>query len=182
MVNSQRQHQVSFCTVLLLFVFLTSWGCASIDTKSMTPKTVNLANHHPHSVQIEVLGGAERKFLQAKEIPLDMFKMALSSSIGQFNAFSSVVSADADYLLEITIYGVDMVPVPGKITEEYTLFANWKLIDTESGSVEFQKRISSSCTPSTWDGAGRFTTGPEGAARENIAKGLWDISQLDFTK
>lgn len=187
MDDRQRKHFVISITFLLSFVLLSLMGCHSVDVKSMTPEHINIMNQHPYSVKLDVLGDTKSKhFLGArpKEIPLAMFKSALLSSIEESNVFFSVVNVDPDYLLEITLLDLTQMRTPKKLGMEYSLFSEWKLIETRTGSMKFQKQVYGSFYPPGAQqlGVTGLTVGPEGAARENISNGLRDISQLNLTE
>ena len=165
--------------LLLLLAALLLSGCAWPKANHFIPQSVNLERQHPYTVKIETLGGKKTQFGGLDQVEPGMFEEALKASIEQTKAFSAVVYSGADYHLDVTLYEVKGT---GFIPFEITLFANWKLSDPLSGAIEFQRQIKGVHSSSNIAGGIRATRAAEGAARNNIAEGLRQISMLHLAK
>jgi hypothetical protein len=108
------------------------------------------------------------------------FAQALTEAIASSKIFSEVKQTPpADYLLDVQITNVEQPTMGLNMTVH--MEAAWQLIKTETGTPVLRTPISSSSTAGMGDaivGVERLKLATEGAARDNIEKGLTKISLL----
>ena len=159
---------------LFLYGFLALWGCATPATfEGMVPTSFQTEQNHPETVRVNVTGGQETVALGRPQITNSAFTQALTESITKSRTFSRVIddqSPKADYLLTVTLFSMDKLVFGQTVSME----AGWTLRRGDDGTVVWQESIKSEHT----DADIRLAT--EGAARNNIAQGLRDISKLIF--
>ncbi len=171
----------------LLLLFLCAFvallaGCAATPAKheGMIPTTFETAGKHSKTVSVSVQGGRETKWGTPTNISDEAFMQALVDSITKSQIFSSVVQGkEADYLLTVSIFGMEQ-PLFG-LTYTVKMEAGWTLQRADNGTVVWQESIKSEHTATFSDAFAavtRLRLATEGAARDNIAKGLAKISQL----
>lgn len=175
----------SVSLVVVLAVSSTSWltGCASpASREAMQAISVTPANAHPYSVSVRTAGGNETGAMDVPSIADADFKAAIEKSIVQSGVFKSVIEGKgSDYELSVTITQMTK-PLFG-FSFTVTMEAAWSLVKASDKSVVMRKVIQSSYTASMSDsfaGVTRLRLAVEGAARENIASGLKEISSLNF--
>ena len=171
----------------LLLLFLCTFaallaGCAASPAKyeGMIPTTFETAGKHSKTVSVSVQGGRESKLSTPTQISDEAFMQALVDSITKSQMFSNVIQGKgADYLLTVTLFNMEQ-PVFG-LTFTVKMEAGWTLQRADNGTVVWQESIKSEHTATFSDAFVALTRrrlAAEGAARDNIAKGLAKISQL----
>jgi hypothetical protein len=158
-------------------------GCASpASQEAMQVTSIATTNKHPYSVSVRTAGGGETGAMDSTNISDADFKAAIEKSIVQSGVFKSVIEGKgSDYELSVTITQMTK-PLIG-LSFTVTMEAAWSLIKTSDRSVVMRKAIQSSHTASMGDafaGVTRLRMAVEGAARENIANGLKEISSLNL--
>ena len=107
---------------------------------------------------------------------------AIKETLVKTNLFSKVVDDNsANYSLEVVIFNVG--ELPGGFDMHVTLITNWQVIKIGVSNPFWQEIISSSYTTTVGDAINGFTRiklALEGAARENIKKGIEKLSNLDL--
>ncbi|MBU2590463.1 MAG: hypothetical protein ABIK27_04150 [Bacteroidota bacterium] len=166
--------------LLCIFVALLA-GCASpAKHKGMIPTTFETAKKHPQTVSVNVQGGQESTLSNPFQISDEAFTQALVDSITKSQIFSSVIQdKGADYLLTVFLFNMKQ-PMFG-LTYTVKMEAGWTLQRADNGTVVWQESIKSEHTTTFSDAFAavtRLRLATEGAARDNIAKGLAKISQL----
>lgn len=182
---SQKYLPCNLSSLLLLLLcafaaFLA--GCVSAPAKheGMIPTTFETAGKHSKTVSVSVQGGRETKLLTSTQISDEAFMQALVDSITKSQTFSHVVQGkEADYLLTVSIFGMEQ-PLFG-LSFTVKMEAGWTLQRADNSTVVWQESIKSEHTATFSDAFAavtRLRLATEGAARDNIAKGLSKISQL----
>jgi len=148
----------------------------------MTPAEIPITTQHPHSLSTSVTGGEDTSPLGASKISDESFKSALEAAVLQSKVFSDVISLDgADYKLEVVITNHGF-PLAG-FDMSVTLTTHWTLTSRDQAEPVWQGFVSSKYTARTSDhfyGVARLRMANEGAARENIKKGIQRLSELEL--
>lgn len=171
----------------LLLLFLCAFaallaGCAASPTKyeGMIPTTFETAGKHSKTVSVSVQGGRESKLSAPNQISDEAFAQALVDSITKSQIFSRVAQGkEADYLLTVSIFDMKQPSIGLSFTVKMEV--GWTLQRADNGTVVWQESIKSEHTATFGDAVVALTRrrlATEGAARDNIAKGLAKISQL----
>jgi hypothetical protein len=160
-------------------------GCSSpgpARARAMKPKTLAIEKKHPYSVQIEVAGGRQTDAMDLPQISNQALTQALTKAITDSELFLEVrQSPPADYLLRVDITSLEQPAVGFSMTVH--METAWVLTKTETGSPVLRTPIVSSYTATVGDSikaTSRIKKATEGAARDNIEKGLTKISQLSL--
>lgn len=179
------RNPVSISLLVVLAVSSASGltGCASpASREAMQAVSITSANQHPYSVSVRTAGGNETGAMDMPSIANADFKAAIEKSIVQSGVFRSVIEGKgSDYELSVTITQVTK-PLFG-FSFTVTMEAAWSLVKASDRSIVMRKAIQSSYTANMSDsfaGVTRLRLAVEGAARENIASGLKEISSLGF--
>lgn len=181
---AQKYLPCKLSSLLLLFlcvvVALLS-GCSTpAKHEGMIPTTFETAGKHSKTVSVSVKGGQETSAIGAPRISDEAFMQALVDSITKSQTFSSVVQGKgSDYLLTVSIFGMEQPSFGLSFTVK--MEAGWTLQRADNGAVVWQESIKSEHTATFSDAFAavtRLRLATEGAARDNIAKGLAKISQL----
>ncbi|MDP2279488.1 MAG: hypothetical protein Q8K51_14835 [Nitrospirota bacterium] len=182
---SQKYLPCNLSSLLLLFLCVFAAllaGCVAAPAKhdGMIPTTFETAGKHSKTVSVSVQGGRETKLLTSTQISDEAFTQALADSITKSQTFSRVVQGKAaDYLLTVTLFNLEQ-PMFG-LTYTVKMEAGWTLQRADNSTVVWQESIKSEHTATFSDAFAavtRLRLATEGAARDNIAKGLAKISQL----
>lgn len=178
-----RSAAAGWLAVTLLAAAVMLGGCASpASREGMTVQEVRLVRHHPHSVGVGVQGGSETGALDSPNIDNAEFKAALESSIKAAKLFAAVVQGQGgDYELNVVITRIDKPLFGGSFTVE--MDAGWSLVKAADRSVVMRKAIRSTYTATMGDafvGVTRLRLAVEGAARDNIDRGLRAIAELNL--
>jgi hypothetical protein len=148
----------------------------------MTVSGFDSANKHPQTVSVSTGGGQDTSAMGKSQIADADFAKAISDSISNAKTFSQVIQGKgADYLLNVTIFNMDQPSFGLSFTVK--MEAGWTLRKADTGAVVWQESIKSEHTATTSDafaGVERLRLANEGAAKDNIAKGLSKLSALNF--
>jgi hypothetical protein len=170
-------------TTLLIGLAGALSGCATPATgAAMTVSGVEVARQHQSTVAIDTQGGAETSSMGSSSISDSAFAEAIEASIIENRVFSQVVERDgADYVLGVSIISMDKPSFGFSFT--VSMEAAWSLTDLTTNTAVMRESIVSTYTAGAGDafvGTTRLRLAVEGAARENIRKGLAAISELEF--
>lgn len=170
-----------FAAAIATALFLT--GCASpVTHEAMVPATIQLAKQHAATVTVSTGGGKETNPAWKSQISDEALKQALVESINKNKAFSQVVEGKGGtYLLNVTIFNLTQPNFGLSFTVGVEM--GWTLTKADTGAVVWQESIKSEHTATTSDafaGVTRLKMATEGAARNNVAKGLEKISALSL--
>lgn len=165
---------------LCLFTVLLA-GCASpAKSAAMVARTIpkTSARHDPLTVVVE--GGHETDPMFTPMISNSAFQGALVESLRKADIFRSVeTNAPAKYRLKVRLENLDQPALGFNLT--VTLQADWILTRPPDEHELWRKRILSPYTATMGDafsGAKRLRLATEGAARQNIEKGLAELAEL----
>jgi len=107
------------------------------------------------------------------------FQVALEDSILHYGVFSKVVKGGgADYRLDVTLVRLQQPLVGFNMTVTATV--DWRLADTKSGRILWEKTIVSPYTAqinAAFLGVERLKLANEGAIRESIKQGIEQIAE-----
>jgi len=163
----------------LMLALLAS--CATPATfQGMVADRYDVARQHPASVSVSTSGGSETSATGKTRISNSEFTKALTESINKSRVFSIVVPSGGDYLLQVVIVSLEQPTFGGTFTVK--MEAGWTLKRSD-GTVVWQEAIRSIHAVSVEEelvGVTRLRVATEGAARENIKKGLAKISRLNL--
>jgi hypothetical protein len=156
-------------------------GCATgASHEAMVPTGITAANKHPQSVSVEVTGGQDTDAVGKSQISNESFAQALEQAITQSETFSRVIKGSGqDYRLSVVIAGLEQPSFGLSFTVK--MEAGWTLKRADTGATVWQEAIRSEHTAGAGDafaGVVRLRMATEGAARNNISRGLSRISQL----
>jgi len=166
---------------LIAISFLS--GCSTLATTKAMVSNSPVVNKHNYSISVNTYGGeseSEVKFGSAGVTDEDL-KKAIEESINNSNLFSSVVSNGSDYELNVTIFELNRPSAGFKLTA--SMETAWSLINKNNERVVFKKSIKSSHTTGALDAFAfteRLALAVENAAKQNIEKGLQEISRLNL--
>lgn len=182
----KKSFRILYYTIILFISLLSIIGCSyTANVNTMIPGNYDLKQKHPGSINIIVSGAEEDDSgvdLMMSMITNESFKKALKNSIVNSNLFSEVVDdSDANYLLDVHIANISEPP-PGT-SMHAKMITNWKLVETEINKVIWQDLIITSHTAGAFAafvGTKRIKIALEGAARNNIQKGINRLSAIDL--
>lgn len=162
-------------TAGMVAVLLALGGCAtSANQESMAPVVIESTKKLPHSIRVETRGGSDTGLTDSSNVSNADLKAAIEASIRQSGLFKSVAGGpDGDYLLTVTIAGLDKPMFGGAFT--VTVDAGWSLVRARDGAVVLRKAVRTAHTAQMSDslvGVTRLRLALEGAVRKNIAEGL----------
>ncbi|MCL4456713.1 MAG: hypothetical protein M1147_05660 [Nitrospirae bacterium] len=170
-------------SLLLLLCSVVAFlaGCATpAKHEGMIPTALEVAGKHSKTVSVSVQGGQETTWMSSSKISNEAFTEALVGAITKSGVFSSVIQGkDADYLLTVALFNLEQ-PVFG-LSYTVKMVSDWTLQRADNKAVVWQESIKSEYTATLGDaivGVTRLRLATEGAARDNIARGLAKISQL----
>lgn len=182
-MNKGRPTMAGWLAVVVLAAAAALGGCASpASREGMAVQQTQLVKHHPYAVGVQVQGGNDTSALDSSNIAAADFKAALEDSIKNSKLFTAVVPGkDGDYELSVVITRIDKPLFGASFTVD--LEAGWSLVKVSDRSVVLRKSITSSHTATMGDslvGVTRLRLAVEGAARDNIDKGLKTIAELNL--
>lgn len=165
--------------VLALFV----GGCATPSQPSAMVVAAETTTQHPYSVSIAVTGGGETSSMGASNISSSDFAEAIRKSITESKLFAQIMdgAAASDYQLEVQIVRLDRPSFGTSFT--VNLEATWRLVHRADQQVVWEKAVMSSFTATMGDafaGVKRLRLANEGAARNNIASAIREMSALQL--
>ena len=158
-------------------------GCATPTThEAMVPTGFTAVKKHPQTVSVQVSGGKPTESTGKPQISDDTFAQALVQAIEQSQTFSKALQAPGgNYRLSVVIAGIEQPSFGLSFTVK--MEAGWTLKRADTGATVWQESIQSEHTVSATEafaGVTRLRMATEGAARNNIAKGLGKISELSL--
>ena len=167
---------------LLVFAALLVGGCAS-PTKpdAMIADAVMPVHTSSSDVSVAVSGGKETSSVGKSQISNDAFAQALRASIEKAGLFSKVADSGTRYRLTSFIGKVDQPNMGFAMTVK--LEVSYTLKDLQAGTTVWTKDIESEHTAQVSDafaGIARLRPATEGAAKDNIAKAIAEISALNL--
>jgi hypothetical protein len=182
----KKSFGIVYYTIIILISLNGIIGCSyRANVNSMIPGNYDLKQNHPHSINIIVSGAEETDpevDLMMSMITNESFKEALKNSIVNSNLFSKVVDdTNSNYLLDVRIVNISR-PAPGT-SMHVKMIANWKLIETGINKEIWQDLIVTSHTAGAFAafvGTKRMKMALEGAAKNNILKGIDSLSAIDL--
>ena len=156
-------------------------GCASPATKKeIIVENASFDTRHPYSVSVIAGGGGETTATSYTNITNEDLAGAIEESIMNSGLFSSVVKGDAaDY--KLSVYLVSMSKPMFGFSFTIDMEMSWSLMNMKTGDAVMRKSIKSSHTTTTGEafaGVTRIRMAVEGAAEDNIRKGLQAIAGL----
>lgn len=167
---------------IVLTALLVSGCAATITAESLVPKNLApSAIRHPQSVSIAVSGGKTSDPTGLPTISNQAFTDALTSALKESGVFGSVTGYGGDYQLSVLIVHLQQPLMGGAFT--VSLETGWRLQEKATGRTVWEKGVTSSHTVSMGEeffGPTRVARATEGAARENIRRGVELLSQLQF--
>lgn len=165
----------------VIAVILT--GCASpADRSAMTPQNLNIAKHHPYSLQVQTGGGSGTGAMDSSNISDADLKAAIEDAVTQSKLFKTVIQGGGgDYELQVSVTSLSKPMFGGTFTVE--LETAWTLTKLSNRSVTWRKAVQSSGTATMGDafaGVTRLRMAVEKAASANISQGLQAIAGLNL--
>lgn len=170
---------------LILVCAVAVWlnGCASPASKQeLIVAETSFGTHHPHTVSVKAGGGGETGAMDYTNISNEDLAGAIEESIIKSGLFSSVVQGDdADY--KLSVYLVSMSKPVFGFSFTIDMEMSWSLVNTKTGEAVMRESIKSSHTATAGEAFAavtRIRIAVEGAAEENIRKGLQKIAELSL--
>ena len=158
--------------VLLCTYFLAFYGCSTpARAVKMAPAEISIVKTHPYSVRITVTGGQDNPPLGRPQITNLAFREAVIDSILKSGLFARIVmdsNGKADYLLSVTLFGMDKLVFRNDVKME----VGWTL-QRPYGGIVWQEAIVTAAR-------GNVIEGTEAAARDNISQALGKMSKLSL--
>jgi len=166
--GGKRYKTAFFC--ILTFLFLLS-GCSSISVKSLTPDDIGIQKKNDSTASLRVAGFPnEPTFVNLTN---QFFTQALKTSLTNTGVFSKVLADNGvDYRLDVLIANFTHSTWGGTAIVEVA----WMLTKVESNSVIWQEVITTQSESSAFGGVARFNESASGAIKENIKKGVQNLS------
>jgi len=172
-------------SLLAVLISITSGlsGCASPATKdAMILHSIPDLPRHQKTVAIRTQGGSETGAIDSSNISNSDFAKAIEESIIENNLFTEVIHGSGfDYVLNVTIINVSKPLFGTSFTVD--METAWSLANPTTRNVVMRESIRSSYTATMGDAfvaVTRLRLALEGAARENIHRGLIAISKLQL--
>jgi hypothetical protein len=178
---AQALRRAGALAVLATVVVLA--GCASpANRDAMTATSVASSKKLPYAVSVKTGGGNETNPMWSSDIANDDLRAAIEKSITQTALFKEVVKGNGgDYELSVAISRLNKPTFGAAFTVD--MEAGWTLIKTSDKSVAMRQVIKSTYTGGAFDslvGTTRLRMAVEGAARNNIKKGLEAVAALNL--
>jgi len=176
-------NQLSLVYLALYAIVVLLGGCATPATyDAMVPVTFETAKQHQKTVNVGVTGGQETETTGKPQISNAALTQALVESITKSKVFSRVIQdKGVDYQLMVTLFSMEQPSFGFSFTVK--MEAGWTLKRVDTGATVWQKSIQSEHTVGAGEafaGVVRLRMATEGAARQNIALGLSEISKLNL--
>lgn len=158
-------------------------GCASpADRGAMTPQNLNIAKHHPYSLQVQTGGGSDTGAMDSSNIADADLKAAIEDAVKQSKLFKTVVQGSGgDYELSVSVTSLSKPIFGASFTVD--METAWTLSKLSDRSVVLRKSIQSSGTATMGEafaGVTRLRMAVEKAASANIRQGLQAIAALNL--
>ena len=158
-------------------------ACASpADRAAMTPQDLNIAKHHPYSLQVQTGGGSETGAMESSNIANADLKAAIEDAVKQSKLFKTVVQGSGgDYELSVSVTSLSKPSFGGAFTVD--METAWTLSKQSDHSVVLRKAVQSSGTATMGEafaGVTRLRLAVEKAASANIRQGLQAIAALNL--
>lgn len=158
-------------------------GCATpADRGAMTPQNLNIAKHHPYSLQVKTGGGSGTGAMESSNIADADLKAAIEDAVKQSKLFKSIVQGSGgEYELSVNVTSLSKPMFGGTFTVD--METAWTLTKVSDRSVTLRKAVQSSGTATMGEafaGVTRLRLAVEKAASENISKGLRAIAELNL--
>jgi hypothetical protein len=187
--KGEKRSVLILMVLALMAVSLLMTGCASSppQASSMVPKNLTVSKHYRGSVNVKVTCSEftyRGKNKKAVTISNKDFSSALAETLNQCALFSSVISTNEDYRLNVIVYEVS-VPKPG-YEMVATILSKWQLIRVLDSAVLANETITTPYSASGLEGhpfalpGNRLRLIVEGAARANITEGIRWLSELNL--
>lgn len=170
--------------LLLASVFaIILTGCASpADRAAMTPQNLNIAKHHPYSLQVQTGGGSETGAMDSSNISDADLKAAIEDAVKQSKLFKTIVQGSGgDYELSVSVTSLSKPIFGASFTVD--METAWTLSKLSDRSVVLRKSVHSSGTATMGEafaGVTRLRMAVEKAASANIRQGLQAIAALNL--
>ena len=129
---------------------------------------------------VRTTGGRATNRLHTSQISNGAFTEALIHEILRSGAFRPVYDEIADYHLHVDLAQIEQ-PYWGWLDMEVSIGADWRLYDTASGRLVWERRVDSAFTATEADsgwGIRRLRIANEGSARHNIVEGVTALARL----
>lgn len=167
----------------VLAVVVVLAGCASpANREAMTATSIASSKKLPYSLSVKTGGGNETSAMGSSEISNADLRAAIEKSVTQTALFKEVVSGKSgDYELSVSVAKLTKPMFGASFTVE--IEAGWSLIKTSDKSVAMREVVKSTYTGGAFDslvGTTRLRMAVEGAARNNIKKGLEAVAALNL--
>lgn len=159
-------------------------GCAAVPATSdgMAGGTYEVDRQHSYSVSVLTSGGAEASVTHPAQITDAVLAQAIEDAILGSSVFNAVTSAPvADYQLSVQVFNVEQPSIGFSMSVH--MEAGWTLKRLADDRIVWRESIVSLYTAGTDDAfaaTDRLRLATEGAARDNIAKGIWKLSELEL--
>jgi len=166
-------------TLLIILSCLLS-GCAA-QSNNMIVSHCKISNKHPYTVSVKVFGGRETNPLWTSQISNSALCSAIEKSILESGLFEAISTKKAGYKLEVAIERITQ-PVIG-LDFKMVMLAKWTLTERAQQKIIWSDSIKSRYTAKLGDAfvaAERIQKANEGVARENIKKGIYELSLLQL--
>jgi len=174
---------VSVRSLCVLFVGATLLAGCAAPTKpdQMVAEAVGPVHKSASDVSVAVSGGKETSSAGKSQISNEAFADALRASIDKAGLFSKVADSGTRYRLTSFIGKLDQPNFGFSMTVKMEV--SYTLKDTQSGTTVWTKDIESEHTAGAGEafaGVTRLRLATEGAAKDNIAKAIAEISALNL--
>jgi len=129
------------------------------------------------AVRLVVTAGGEKALPGTKEKSDEVFDSALRKAVAESGLFTPVADkANRDFDLEIVVFDGAEENFQKSLEYAYRFQAAWRLIETKSRTVRFQRIVQGRDRRGDFWASTRIERAVEGAIRDNIARGLETLS------
>ena len=171
---------------LALICITIAWlsGCTAIPAgkQELVVDDRRFDTRHPYSITVITAGGGETDPMLYTNISNEDLAGAIEESIIKSGLFSRVVHGDdADYKLSVSLVSMSKPLIGLDFTIDMEMA--WSLLNMKTGDAVMRESINSSHTTSVgaaFAAVTRIRMAVEGAAQENIRKGLQKIANLSL--
>lgn len=158
-------------------------GCAApAERAAMTPQNLSINKHYAASLAVQTSGGAQTGVMDSSNVADADLQAAIETAVRQSQIFKSIVHGnEADYSLTVRLVSLSKPIFGASFTVD--METAWSLIKNSDRSVVMRQSVKSSGTASMGDalaGVTRLRLAVEAATRDNIARGLQAIAELNL--
>ena len=173
---------VLFSCLAALVLLLAGCGSVPATSEGMAASAYDVEQKHSYSVEVLTSGGEVASVTHPAQITDAVLAQAIEEAILGSGVFNEVRPAPAaDYQLSVHLFSLEQ-PTMG-FSMSVRMEAGWTLKRLADDQIIWRESIASLYTANTADAFAaveRLRLATEGAARNNILKGIRKLSELDL--